>query len=174
VLHRLGVIGPLTGWRQVPQRLGVAGPVGKLDQDGVVRGTAKPAQVFLFDGGPVLARPGLGDRHPADQFGHPRPESGADLFERAAGVLHHVVQDHCAQDLRVGHSRAAYEHLQRFQGVLHVRCAAWPPLVTVVSGGEVHRLVQPGHGTRGQPFAQPRFRLLPGVPVREELHVIRW
>jgi hypothetical protein len=173
VLHRLGVVRALPGWRQVPQRLGVAGAVGQLDQDGVVRGPAEPAQVVLLDAGPVLAGSGLGDRHPADQFGDPRAEPAGELVERARGVLDHVVQHRGAQDVGTGHAGAADKHLQRFQQVIGVGRPGGPLLIPVPDGGEVNRLVQPGHGIGGQLVAQSGFRLPPGVPGGEELHVIR-
>jgi len=160
-------------WRQVAQRLGVAGPIGQLDQNGVVRGPAEPAQVVLLDAGPVLAGSGFGDRHPADQFGDPRAEPAGELVERARGVLDHVVQHRGAQDVGTGHARAADEHLQRFHQVIGVWRPGRPLLIPMAVGGEVHRLVQPVHGIGGQLVAQSGFGLLPAVPGGEELHVIR-
>jgi hypothetical protein len=173
VLHRLGVVRALPGWRQVPQRLGVAGPVGQLDQDGLVRGPAEPAQVVLLDAGPVLAGSGLGDRHPADQFGDPRAEPAGELVERARGVLDHVVQHRGAQDVGAGHAGAADEHLQGLQQVIGVGRPGWPLLIPMAGGGEVNRLMQLGHGVGGQLVTQSRFGLLPVVPGGEELHVTR-
>src|SRR5579859_5414802 len=82
VLHGLRIVCAPPCLRQVPQRLGVAGPVGELDQTRVPRRVPQSAQVVFLDGGLVLARPGLRDRHPANQFGDPRAE-------RRANIVHH-------------------------------------------------------------------------------------
>jgi len=158
--------------RQIPQRLGVAGPVGQLDQDGVARGVPQPAKVLVLDAGVVLVRAGFRNRHPGDQFGDPRAEGGADVVGGAAGVFDHVVQHRGAEDLGVGHARAPDQHLKRFQQVLQVGRAGRPALIAVVRGGECDRLLQPRHGVRRQRGAQPRLGLLPRVPGREQLHPI--
>jgi len=170
VLHRLPVVGAPPGPGQFAQRLGVAGPVGQFHQDGVARGLAQPAQVVLLDARVVLARAGLRDRHPAHQFGDPRAEGGADIIRRAVGVLHHVVQHGRAEDVGVGHARAADQHLERFQQVLQVGRAGGPALVAVAGLREGDRPVQPRHGIRRQRRAQPGLSLLPRVPGREKLH----
>jgi len=170
VLHRLRVVGALPGLGQVAQRLGVAGPVGQLHQDGVVRGLPQSAEIRLLDARVVLARAGIGDGHPADEFGDPRAEGGTDVVHRAVGVFHHVVQHGRAEDVGVGHTRAADEHLERFQQVLPVGRAGGPSLVAVACVGEGDRPVQPRHGIRRQCRAQPGLSLLPRVPGREKLH----
>jgi len=118
----------------------------------------------------VLARAGFRDRHPADQLGDPPAEDGADVVRCAVGVFHHVMEHGRAEDVGVGHARAADQHLERFQQVLQVGRTGGPPLVAVAGCGEVDRLVQPRHDVRRQRRAQPRLSLLPRVPGREKLH----
>jgi len=170
VLHRLRVVGALPGLGQLAQRLGVAGPVGQLYQDGVARGPPQPAEVVFLDARAVLAGAGFGDRHPADQLGDPRAEGGAEVAGRAVGVFHHVVQHGRAEDVGVGHACATDQHLERLQQVLQVGRAGGPPLAAVPGFGEGNRPVQPCHGIRRQCRAQPGLSLLPRVPGRERLH----
>ena len=139
-----------------------------------MRGAPQSAEICLLDARVVLARAGFRDRHPADEFGDPRAESGADVVRRAVGVFHNVVQHGRAEDIGVGHARAADQHLERFQQMLQVGRAGRPPLVAVACVGEVDRPSQPRHGVRWQCRAQPGLSLLPGVPGREELHPDQW
>jgi len=115
VLDGLGIVGALPGGSEVAQRLDVAGPVGELDQDGVARGVAQALQVRLLDGRLVLAGGRRGDGHPADQLCHPRAKPGRDLRQRARGVFQHVVQDRRTQQIGVGDSGTAGQHLQGFE-----------------------------------------------------------
>ena len=67
---------------------------------------------------------------------------------------------------------AADQDFKRFKQVLGVGRPSRAPLVTMEAERELRRLRHRVTGGRGQQAAQLGFRLLPGVPVGEDLHAL--
>ena len=99
---------------------------------------------------------GSRDRDPADELGHPRPERGADVGQRARSVLDDIVQHRGDEHVRAAHPGALDQDLHGLEQVLQVRHAGLAPLVAVVVGGELHRCGDLGDHLGGQPPTEVR------------------
>ena len=174
VAHRLRVVLALPGLAEVAQRLHVGSPGPPAS-----RGPRRPGRPRGSPGRPPW--PPCGRRRPPAPASSPSatmsatrsPNASRTSSDRARSVLHHVVQDGGAQHVRVGDTGAAHQDLERLEQVLertaHPVGRRWSPWI---AERELHRLRHRVAGGCGQQAAQLGFRPLPGVPVREELHLV--